>query len=84
MTADLGVMAQLAYDAGIAPLDFAEDQVAILIAVHATLAEVPPGMFPGIEMSPHEAARRILGALLDAGWQPPVWPIPEPEPREAS
>ena len=36
-------------------------------------------MFLAAQMSPDAVARRILGALLDAGWQPPVWPIPEPE-----
>ena len=36
-------------------------------------------MFLAAQMSPDSVARRILGALLDAGWQPPVWPIPEPE-----
>ena len=78
MTHDLGVLAQIAYDAGITPLDFAEEQVTIHIAVHTATAGAPPGMFLAAQMSPDAVARRILGALLDAGWQPPVWPIPEP------
>jgi hypothetical protein len=78
MTGDLGVLAQLAYDAGITPLDFAEEQVTILIGVHAAIAGAPAGMFPGLPTGPDVIARRILGALLDAGWNPPVYPIPEP------
>ena len=77
-TSDLGVLAQLAYDAGVAPLDFAEEQVTLLIRVHAILAVAPPEVFPEAQAGPDVAARRILGALLDAGWAPPVWPIPEP------
>ena len=43
MTNDLGVLAQLAYDAGITPLDFAEEQVTIHIAVHTATAGAPRG-----------------------------------------
>jgi hypothetical protein len=80
-THDLGVLAQIAYDAGISPIDFAEEQVAILIGVHAAIAAcggVPPEAFPGLPVGATGFARRILGALLDAGWHPPVWPVPEP------
>lgn len=80
-TSDLGVLAQLAYQAGITPLDFAEEQVALLITVHAAITAAggaSPEAFPGLPVGVHDFARRILGALLDAGWQPPVWPIPEP------
>jgi len=68
MTSDLGVLAQLAYQAGITPLDFAEEQVALLFFIHAAYAD---------EVGPDVAARRVLGALLDAGWSPPVL-TPEP------
>jgi len=77
-TSDLGVLAQLAYDAGIHPLDFAEEQVTLLVAMHATIAAEGLGaVFPDLPTGPHDFARRILGALLDAGWSPPVL-TPEP------
>jgi hypothetical protein len=76
MSNDLGVLAQIAYDAGIDPIDFAEEQVAVLVTIHEAIAK---GMFPGVQRGPEVTARRILGALLDAGWQPPVCPFPEPE-----
>ena len=79
MTSDLGVLAQLAYESGTAPIDFAEEQVAILLVVHATIAAGGlADVFPDLPTGPHDFARRILGALLDAGWELPVWPVPEP------
>jgi len=78
MTHNLGVLAQIAYDASITPLDFAEEQVSLLIRVHTMTAGTPPGRFPGMPVGADAFARRILGALLDAGWHPPAWPIPEP------
>lgn len=79
MSGDLGVLARINYEAGVAPIDFAEEQVAILIAVHAAIAAEGLGaVFPDLPTGPQDFARRILGALLDAGWQLPVWPIPEP------
>ena len=81
MTSDLGVLAQLAYQAGITPLDFAEEQVAIQVGVYMAL--LAAGDDFGIHLDPSRmtagaVACRILGALLDAGWEPPVWPVPEP------
>jgi hypothetical protein len=80
MINDLGILAQIAYDAGIDRITFAEEQVAIQVTVHEAIAA---GMFPGAQRTPEVTARRILGALLDAGWQPPVCPFPEPA-QEAS
>jgi hypothetical protein len=78
-TSDLGDLARIHYEAGITPLDFAEEQVALLVDMHATIAAEGLGaVFPDLPTGPHDFARRILGALLDAGWEPPVWPIPEP------
>jgi hypothetical protein len=80
-TSDLGVLAQLAYQAGITPLDFAEEQIALLVGVHAAIAMAggaSPEAFPDLPTGPQDFARRILGALLDAGWEPPVWPSPDP------
>ena len=80
-TSDLGVLAQLAYQAGITPLDFAEEQVTLQVGVYMAL--LAAGDDFGIHLDPSRmtagaVACRILGGLLDAGWQPPVWPIPEP------
>ncbi len=82
MTNDLGVLAQIAHDAGIDPIDFAEEQVALLVDVYEMITaagSISPEAFPGLPVGARDFARRILGALLDAGWQPPVWPTPEPE-----
>jgi len=80
-TSDLGVLARLAYQAGIHPLDFAEEQVALQVGVYMAL--LAAGDDFGIHLDPSRmtagaVACRILGALLDAGWEPPVWPVPEP------
>lgn len=79
-TSDLGVLAQLAYQAGITPIDFAEEQVATQVGVYVAL--LAAGDDFGIHLDPSRmtasaVACRILGGLLDAGWQPPV-PTPEP------
>ena len=77
MTDDLGVLASIAYDAGISPLDFAEEQVTIQLGVYLTVMAVGEQMgFPldAADLSIGAAARRILGALLDAGWTPPEVP----------
>jgi len=82
MTPDLGVLAQLAYDAGIDPIDFAEEQVTLQLGVYLAITigrEALEPLLGPVDVSVPAMARRILGALLDAGWQPPVWPIPEPE-----
>lgn len=64
--ADVDEPAVIAYAAGISPVDYAEGCVEALVVAHGDLVDVPI------------AARRILGALLNAGWSMPVWPIPEP------
>ena len=89
MTDDISGLARLSYEMGVDPLDYAERQIQILIEVHATVEAsraVAPETFPGFspDLSLDALARRILGNLLDAGWEPPVWPIPEPQAREAS
>lgn len=82
MTADIGTLARIAYEAGIAPLDYAEDQIVLHIAASDALAAArvtDPERFAGYPAPRRDVlARRILAALLDAGWGMPVWPIPEP------
>ena len=79
-TSDIGVLAKLAYQAGITPLDFAEEQVTIHVSICLALVTVADefGLSPDDpRLTVDAAACRILGALLDAGWSPPVL-IPEP------
>ena len=88
MTDDINALARIQYESGIDPIDFAEGEVTLAIRTHATVAlsrATAPGTFPiySPDLSLEALARRILGALLDAGWNAPVWPIPEPGPREA-
>lgn len=80
---DISDLARISYESGIEPVDYAEGQIVTLINVQAAVAltaELEPETFPGglPDVSVGALARRILGELLDAGWQPPVWPVPEP------
>ena len=82
MTDDISPVARTEYDAGITPLDYAEGQIAGLISAHLGVTLIPADLGAAAIVtagSPAELARYILGALLDAGWHPPVYPIPEPE-----
>ena len=72
MSNDLGVLAQIAYAAGIDPIDFAEEQVAILIGIHAVEAGADPGVFLSPELIAF--ACRVLGVLFEAGWKAPEVP----------
>jgi hypothetical protein len=72
------VLARLAYERGISPLDWAEGHVNQLIDVHIMVWSSrlqDPATFPGypIELTTGALARRIIGELLDAGWT-----LPEP------
>jgi hypothetical protein len=85
MTSDIDVQALIAYETGVAPADYAEAEITSLINAHfvaALRAVAEPGPHP--DYSTPAMARRILGALLNIGWEMPVWPVPEPEAREAS
>lgn len=78
---DLSPDAQTSYESGISAVDYAEGEIVGLLAIHARLvAALPtnPAYLGGLDLSPDALARRILGALMNAGWQMPVWPIPEP------
>ena len=84
-TNDLGVLAQIAYAAGITPLDFAEEQVTIQLGVYMTVVTAREELEPllgTVDVSPGAMARRILGGLLDAGWKAPE--VPGTEALEAS
>jgi hypothetical protein len=76
---DLSPDAQTNYESGIAPLDYAENEIESVVNANfaaALRAATEPGPHP--DYSTAAMARRILGALINAGWQMPVWPIPEP------
>lgn len=80
---DISDLARISYEAGIDPVDYAECEIETLIKAHARIAAsraAAPDVFPAypIDLTIAALVRRILGNLLDAGWQPPVWPIPEP------
>lgn len=59
------------------PLDWAEGQVAFLFMLHREIPsarQARPGAWPtfGPDTSDEAFAHRVLGALLDYGWQPPA------------
>lgn len=66
------------------PRDWAEGQVAFLFMLHREIPsarQARPGAWPtfGPDTSDEAFARRVLGALLDYGWQPPAVPQPTEE-----
>lgn len=75
-------LAKCAYERGYNPIDYAEHGIKILIELRDEIriarAE-DPAAFPGYTLPTDDAtwSRRILGALMDAGWSPPP-------PQEAS
>lgn len=74
---DISGLAKYAYAHGQDPVDYAEDLIAILIRVHATVAADRldnPASWPGYDIPEgiEPLARRILGELLDAGWTIPA------------
>ena len=78
-TADISLEAQVAYNAGVRPLDYAEEQIAILLQQTANVARdqatdtlVPLGH--PLDVSEDATACRIMGRLMDAGWRAPEWP----------
>jgi hypothetical protein len=76
---DIDGLAQFAYDRGADPVDYAEGHITQLLEVHLLVwatREDDPSAFPGycIELTLGAAARRIIGAMLDAGWTPPEVP----------
>ena len=82
---DISPTAKATYEAGIKPLDYAEGELAILLDATIKVAIRTPGntirlLGEGIP----SLSCRILGTLLEAGWEMPVWPIPEPDASEAS
>ena len=65
-----------AYGSGVDPLGFAESLVTEIVLMHSVVAQAraeDPAAFAayGPGLSPVTLARRILGELLDAGWEPP-------------
>ncbi len=85
---DIDTLAKWAYARGTDPVEYAEGYVTSAIEVHLAVAESraeDPSTFPGycLEMTVNALARRIVGILLDAGWQAPEL-IRDPDTEEAS
>jgi hypothetical protein len=76
--------AKLSYEAGIPAVDFAEGQIVALLrstraaVLEQVLATDAAADWFTPDLSDAALARRIIGALMNAGWEMPVWPIPEP------
>ncbi len=71
---DICERARIAYDCGISPIDYAEAELTVLIGVHLSLASMCADLdvtVPAGSLTVGAMARRILGAVLDAGWTPP-------------
>ena len=73
---DVDVSAVIAYEAGAPPASYAEGVVAGRVAITWRLKGAAVAL--GLDLGDAALARRVLGDLLDAGWQMPVWPAPEP------
>lgn len=67
--ADIDEVAQMAYHAGVDPIDFAIEITRQAIGCRDTLLDISPEL-------PYEddetLARRVIGRILDAGWTPPA------------
>ena len=71
---DICERARIAYNAGVNPIDYAEAELNTLIGVHLNLASLYADMEadpPAGTLTVGSMSRRILGAILDAGWTPP-------------
>jgi hypothetical protein len=72
---DLDGVSEAAYANGMSPLDWSEFIVRNLIETHYTVIHGRhhnPASYPAysIELTDDALARRIIGALMDAGWEP--------------
>lgn len=71
-------LARVAYATGTAPLDWAIQLASMMVELHftVTLARVQdPASYPGLrgtDVTADGCGRRLIGALLDAGWTPPT------------
>ena len=72
---DICERAQIAYTAGVDPIDYAETELTVLINAHfraAAEALIRPGLMrPKSEVGTPAMTRRIIACLLDAGWTAP-------------
>lgn len=82
---DVAESARIAYEAGIDPIDYAEHEIATLIRAHfaaAVKAALSPGV-PHPDLSTETMSRRIVGLMLNSGWEVPGGiEIPEEVPGE--
>lgn len=72
-TSDISENARLSYASGIDPLDYAEAEIASLIRAHlmaAAKAALSPGV-PHPDLSTEAMSRRIVGLMLNSGWEVP-------------
>ena len=74
---DIDPISLSSYSLGRDPIDLAIDLAAIHIEITQAVAAARtenPAHFPGVTWEPTTPvlARRIIGALLDAGWTPPT------------
>jgi hypothetical protein len=87
---EISERAQVNYDTGVHPLDFAAGEVAELILAHARVAlarQRRPLAYPAHpgDLTVDALGYRIVGAFLAAGWTPPEVPgVTEPAPWEAT
>jgi hypothetical protein len=75
MSDDIGFLAASKYAAGKSPIDVAEGSIVTLLTVHTNLLlRAAAGRKPlpaWQDLSFAALARKIVGELLDAGWEPP-------------
>jgi hypothetical protein len=74
---DIAYTAQVQYEHGVDPIDWAIEQTRITIDAREFVREARatnPALVPwyGPDLSDEALARRVVGHLLDAGWEPPV------------
>lgn len=74
---DIDNLAASAYADGTDPIKWAETIASNMIMLHhevTTARATNPNLFPGVagDVTRDGAARRIIGALLNAGWSPPT------------
>ena len=76
---DISAPARTAYETGTSPVAYAIAEITAVINAHRVVARraaTEPGPHP--DVSPQAMACRIVGVILNAGFEMPVWPIPEP------
>jgi hypothetical protein len=72
---DIDYLTACSYASGMDPIQAAEERIATLLDVATVVAGRAARGLPPLpawpDASPEAIARKVLGLLLDAGWQPP-------------